>query len=202
MEKLIIIGAGQQGRICKRLAIENGIEVIGFVDDYVENEVEGIKVYKNIEDIENYKDYKYHIAFGKIEIRKKFVDKIQELGLETINLIDKTALIEEGAKIGKGNYIYKNAIIYASSKIGDNNIINCKAVCATDSVIGNNNNISMGCNICGGVNIGDNCYIGCQASVVSGIKIGNNVTIGGSSFVMEDIDDNKFYVGVPAKEKK
>ena len=45
MENIVILGAGQQGRNCKRLAIENGYGVRAFVDDYVDGEVEGVKVY-------------------------------------------------------------------------------------------------------------------------------------------------------------
>lgn len=202
MDKIIIMGAGQQGRICKRLALENGYEVSGFIDDYKTGEVEGIPVFHDVEDIENYRDYKYFVAIGVTEYRRKFIDRINELGLESINLIDKEALIEEGAEIGTGNYIYKLAIIYASSKIGDHNIINCKAVLATDSRVGDNNNISMGCNICGGVNIGNDCYIGCQASIVSGYSLGDNVVVGAGSVVLDNVDSGKFVTGAPAKVKE
>lgn len=202
MIKLVILGAGQQGRVCKRLALENGMEVHAFVDDYLIGEVEGIKVYKKIDDIDNYKDYHYFVAIGKIPPRNKFIKEIERLGLETVNLIDKDACIEDGAIIGSGNYIHKLAVIYSSAIIGNNNIINCKAVCATDSRVGNNNNISMGCNICGGAIIGDNNYIGCQASIVSGIHIGSNSVVGAGAVVLNHVGDNVFVAGVPARPKE
>lgn len=202
MRKLVILGAGQQGRICKRLAIENGMEVTAFVDDYVTGAVEGVKVYRKIEDIKNYKDYHYFVAIGEIAPRKKFCNEIERLELKTVNLIDETACIEDGAIIGSGNYIYKFAIVYASARIGDNNIINCKAVCATDAEIGNNNNISMGCNVCGGVRIGNNNYIGCQASLVSGTSVGNDSVVAAGSVVLDDVGDNVFVAGAPARVKE
>lgn len=198
MENIVILGAGQQGRNCKRLAIENGYGVRAFVDDYVDGEVEGVKVYKKIEDIPDYEGFKYIIAFGEIEPRRKYAAHMKRLNLKGVNLIDKTACIEDGAKIGTGNYICKLAIVYASATIGDNNIINCKAVIATDAEIGNNCNISMGANICGGVNVGDESYIGCQASVVSGYNIGKNVTVGAGSVVLSDVPDGEFVAGAPA----
>lgn len=204
MSKLVIIGAGQQGKVCKRLALENGIEVVAFVDDFRTGEYEGIPVYNKIEDIAGYEMYDYIVAFGEIVPRRKYASRITELNLKTANLIDKTAIIEDGAVIGSGNYIGKLAIVFASASIGDNNIINCKAVCATDSVIGNNNNISLGCNICGGVQIGDDCYIGCQASVVSGVVIEDGSTIAAGAVVLHDVRSEEFVAGVPAvkKEKK
>lgn len=202
MESIVILGAGQQGRIAKRIAEENGMDVHAFVDDYETGVVEGVRVVKRIEDIQDYDQYKYHVAIGEIPPRKKFCDEIDRLGLKTVNLIDKLAVIEEGAKLGNGNFIQKFAIVYESAEIGDNNIINCKAVCATDSKIGNNNNISMGCNVCGGVEIGDNNYIGCNASLVSGVSVGDNSVIGAASVVLSDVGSDVFVAGAPAVPKE
>ncbi len=202
MSKLVICGAGQQGRICKRLAIENGIEVVAFVDHFEKGPVEGIDVYEDIALVPDYKNCKYHVAIGEIEPRKKFRSELKALGLETMNLIDKLAVIEDGAKIGNGNFIQKFAIIYASAEIGDDNIINCRAICATDAKLGDNNNISMGCNVCGGVEIGDNNYIGCNASLVSGVAVGSNSVIGASSVVLEDVGSDVFVAGAPAVRKE
>jgi sugar O-acyltransferase (sialic acid O-acetyltransferase NeuD family) len=202
MESIVILGAGQQGRICKRLAQENGMDVRAFVDDFIMGEVEGVPVFSCIEEVPNYQDYKYHVAIGEIPPRKKFCEEIERLGLKTQNLIDKTAIVEEGAKLGNGNFIQKFAIIYASAEIGDNNIINCKAICATDAKVGNNNNISMGCNVCGGVEIGDNNYIGCNASLVSGVKVGSDTVIGAASVVLKDVGSDVFVAGAPAVQKE
>lgn len=199
MEKLVILGAGQQGRNCKRLAPLNGYEVAAFVDDFVEGEVEGIKVYKSIDDIEGYENCKYIVAVGDMEARKRFIRIVDERNLDCANLIDPTASIEEGAVIGKGNYIYKFVSVYASAQIGDHNIINTKAVCATDSVVGNNCNVCMGSNLCGDVHVGDNSYIGYQATVVSGNNVGRDAYVEAGSVVMSDVNDGEYVFGIPAK---
>lgn len=203
MSKLsvVICGSGQQGRCCKRLALENGYEVVGFVDDYMAGEVEGVPVYRNIEAVKDFQQHKYFVAIGAIEPRKHFIDEIKRLGLSSVNLIDRSAFIENGAEIGTGNYIGKAAIIYSSAKIGDYNIVNCKAVLATDSVVGSNNNISLGCNICGGASIGDDCYVGCQASVVSECKIGDGAVVAAGSTVLKDVPAAAFVAGSPATQK-
>lgn len=198
---LIIFGCGQQGRVCKRLAIENGFNVIAFVDDGDSKEVERVPVYKSVYEVPNYQNCKAFVGVGNVKTRKKFLREIKNAGIESINLIDSHALIEDGATIGAGNYISKNAIIFASATIGNHNIINCNSVIATDAVVGNNNNISLGVNVCGGVHIGNDCYIGCQASIASGVDIQDDSVIGSTAFVRKDVKHGQFVCGVPAEVK-
>ena len=199
---IVIFGAGQQGRVCKRLAIENGYEVVAFIDDFKTGEVEGVPVYQSVGQLENFWRYKYFVGVGKIAPRKHFISEIERLGLESVNLIDRAAYIEDGAQIGTGNYICKLAIVYASAKIGNHNIINCKAVLATDAVVGNNNNVSIGCNLCGSVHVGNNCYIGCQASIVSECTIGDGATVAAGAVVLKDVPKGDFVAGLPAVHKE
>lgn len=196
---LVILGAGQQGRNCNRLAPLNGYSTVAFVDDFVDWPVDGIPVHKHIQDIPRFQEHWYIVAVGDLGARKKFIEQIDALNLKCANLIDPTADIEEGAKIGKGNYIYKFASIYASATVGDHNIINCKAVLATDSVVGNNCNICMGSNLCGDVHVGDNSYVGYNATVVSGHNVGKNAKVEAGAVVMEDVDDGDYVSGIPAK---
>jgi len=194
--KLVILGAGQQGRICKRLAEELNIEVVAFVDNYVEGKVEGVKIYTEIEEVPNYKEMKYIVAIGDIGARRKFINQIDKLELDPITLIDPSAQIEEGAEIGKGNYIYKFVTVYKSAKIGDHNIINTKSLIATDAVIGNNCNICMGANVCGGCHVGDNSTVGYNSTIVSGYNVGENVKVEGNSIVYMDVPDNQYVHGI------
>ena len=195
---LVILGAGQQGRNCNHLAPLNGYSTAAFVDDYVVEPVDGIPVYKKIQDIPLFQECWYIVAFGDLGVRKKFIEQIDTLNLKCANLIDPTADIEPGAKLGTGNYIYKFASVYASATVGDHNIINCKAVLATDSVIGNNCNICMGSNICGAVYVGDNSYIGYNATIVSGNNVGENSHVEAGAVVMNDVPDGHYVTGVPA----
>lgn len=197
-KKIVIFGAGQQGRICKRLATVTGYKVIAFIDDY-EGKTEGIPVYRRVELIPHFEKYKYIVAVGDIKVRKKFIQVINKYRLKCVNLIDPTADIEKGAIIGTGNFIYKFASIYESATIGDHNIINCKAVVAADAVVSNNCNICMGANLCGDVHVGENTYVGYQATVVSGNNVGKNSYVEAGSVVKNNIPDNTKVEGIPAK---
>ena len=196
MDKLIIFGAGQQGRNCLNLARRLGIEVVAFVDDYVFGMVDGVLVYRDLRDVEKYKQCKAIVAVGDLGVRQQWIDVIEQEGIEPLTLIDPSAQIEEGAKIGKGNYIYKLVSVYASSKIGDHNIINTGAVLATDCVIGDNCNICFGSNICGAVEVGDNSIIGYNASVASGFKVGHDAIVEANSVVYRNVADFEHVGGV------
>ena len=199
MKRLVIFGAGQQGRNCKRLAPLCGYEVVAFVDHIVVGEVEGVPVYSNAAKIPDFKDCYYIVAVGDLKVRKFFICVIEKYDLKCANLIDPTADIEEGAVIGVGNYIYKFASVYGSATIGNHNIINCKAVIATDAVIGDNCDICMGANICGDVHVGDNSYVGYNATVVSGYNVGRDACVKPGAVVYSDVEDGAVVGGVPAQ---
>ena len=171
MKKLVILGAGQQGRICKSLAESLGYKVVAFIDDNCNRTVAGLPVYRYIDDVPKWKKCFYFVAVGDISTRLRFIKAVDKAKVRVCNLIDKSLLIGKNVKIGKGNFIYKGTIIYDDVTIGDYNIINTQTLLAIDSVIGNNNNIGMGCKVCGGVKIGNNNYFGAQTVFVSGSKL-------------------------------
>ena len=191
MSSVVIIGAGQQGRNCKRLVRLNGHRMYCFVDEYEKGPIEGVVVYNKISAIPNPGQHRYIVAIGDLDVREKFIKELEEKGLRGITLIDPTADIEEGAVIGDGNYISKFVTVYGSAVIGNHNIVNCKACVATDAVIGNNCNLSMGCNICGAVEVGDNTYIGYQATIKSGYTVGARCHVEPYAFVDYDIKDGR-----------
>lgn len=195
--KLVIIGAGQQARNCKRLAKANGYKVIAFVDDYCKKSVEGINVYKYVEEIKGYQNCYYIVAIGNnLKARKRYIQFLESKHLRFANIIDPRAHIEKGAVIGYGNYIYADAIIYSSAKIGNHNIINAKALVATDAVVGNNCNLMFGSNVCGAVEVGDDSTIGYNASVSSGHNIGKDCFVEANSVVYVDIPDKCEVYGI------
>lgn len=72
---LVILGAGQQGRNCHRLAPINGYQTVAFVDDFITDPVEDIRVYSKIEDIPDFMDHKYIVAVGDLAVRKSSLSR-------------------------------------------------------------------------------------------------------------------------------
>ena len=78
-------------------------------------------------------------------------------------LIHKTAIIEEGVKIGKGTNVWDNAHIRKNVSIGKNCIIGGKSYIAYDVDIGNQVKINAFVYICAGVTIKDNVMVSAGA---------------------------------------
>lgn len=131
MKKVIFVGAGEYAESVYDSMAKEEYDLIGFVDEYKKGHHMGKPILAaTIEEVFNFRDYAYFISIGDTEPRKRQFEAVKRLGLETINIIDKTALISDSVKIGTGNFIGKMAVI----NIGrfDEKIGYC---CDTDAVL-------------------------------------------------------------------
>ncbi len=127
----------------------------------------------------------------------------------------------------RGYMIGKNVKVASSVKIklkylsiGDNSYINFDTLITGGDVliqIGNNVDIAPRCSIISGsheiagsshragkglslpITIGDGTWIGAQSTILGGVTIGPGCVIGAGSLVRDDIPENSFAAGVPAK---
>lgn len=199
-EKLILIGAGGHCKSVVDSIDTEKYEIVGFLDENKSGIHLNKPIFGNkIEDIEDYRKYKYFVSIGGIEARKMWYERLIKYKLETVNIIDKTAIISPTAVIGKGNFIGKFAILNAEVCIGDNNVINTKALLEHECKIGNHCHISTNSAVNGEVLIGDCVFMG-SSSVCNGqLKIGENSIIGSGSVIIKDIEPNNTVVGVPGR---
>lgn len=202
-DKLIIIGAGGYA---KSVLDSLGEEYIlkGFIDQYktIDKHLGYPIIGKNIEDIEEFKQYKYFIAIGDNKDRKYWFDKLVRYKLEIINVIDSTAIVSKNANIGKGCFVGKMAIVNSNAIIGDNSIVNTRALVEHGCKIGKHVNISTNTVLNGDIIVGDGSFIG-SCSVVNGqLSIGNWATIGSGAVVIRNIESNTVNVGIPTRKIK
>lgn len=202
-EKIILIGAGGHCKSVVDSIDTEKYEIVGFLDEnrtgmHLNKPIFGSK----IEDIKNFRNFKYFVSIGGIMARKMWYKRLQEYGLETINIIDKTAIVSPTAKIGKGNFIGKYAILNAEVVIGDDNIINSKALVEHECKIGNHCHISTNSSVNGDVVIGDCVFFGSSAVCNGQLKIGEKSIIGSGSVVIKNVVPNTTVVGVPARQIK
>lgn len=203
MEKLILIGAGGHSKSVID-SVENDLyEVCGFIDEYKAGEHLGLQIFGNrIEDIPNYEGYSYFISIGDVKFRKAWFKKVKALGLKTVNIIDKTAIISNTASIGTGNFIGKLAIINADATIGDNNVINTKALVEHECVIASHVHLSTNATINGNVKVDDGVFMGSTAVCNGQLELGKYSVIGSGSVIISDVEEYTTVVGVPAKMVK
>lgn len=116
MKKVIFVGAGEYAESVYDSMAKEEYDLIGFVDEYKKGYHMGKPILAaTIEEVFNFRDYAYFISIGDTEPRKRQFEAVKRLRLETINIIDKTALISDSVKIGTGNFIGKMAVINIGS---------------------------------------------------------------------------------------
>ena len=203
MQKLILIGAGGYAKSVVDSIDYSRYEIAGFVDKNKFGTVPSHLGYPIISDsvktIENPEQYVYFISIGGNRDRKHYYKRLGIMGVELINVIDKTAVVSEKAVLGRGIFVGKLAVINSCAHIEDDVIVNTRAIVEHGCSVGIHSNISTNSVINGDVFVGEGSFIG-SCSVVNGQKkIGKGVVIGSGAVVIDDVEDYVTAVGIPAK---
>jgi sugar O-acyltransferase (sialic acid O-acetyltransferase NeuD family) len=125
--------------------------------------------------------------------------KLQDLGLNALELVSKHALLDDPESVGNGLQMMPGSIVHKFSRIGHQCIINTNATVDHECILGNGVHIMGGASIAGKVDIGDYATIGTNATVLPNLKIGKAAYVGAGAVVTRDVDDNQIVVGVPAR---
>jgi len=180
---------------------QQGRELVGFVDDNKEGEVDGINIIGKTDNLSELDADSFVIGIGmNLKARDLVFKKAIDAGLEPVNVIDEKAIIDKTAKIGKGNIILAGSVIGHFAKIGDNCFIFSNSIIEHNCELGNNVQLAPGASLAGSIKIGDNTLIGIGANIIEEIKIGENSIVGAGAVVLNDVPDNTVVAGVPAKE--
>ena len=215
-EKVLIIGAGQHGRVVAHLLktskrTNKKYSVIGFLDDnsdLIKTKVDGIPVLGKVSQLETIgKKYKTKIGLmgisnRHIQMREKYFNKLLNSKFKSINVIHDSAIVDKQSKIGIGNVINPICVVKAFAKIGNNCVIYTSSVIEHEDIIGDNVFIGPGVLLTADVKVGNNTFLGVGSRIIPHITVGENVTIGAGSVVIRDVGDNEKVAGIPAKPIK
>ena len=198
MKHLVIIGASGHGRVIADIALRNGYDIVGFLDDNESlTELMGYPVLGKIEDVDKYsKDNQFIVAIGSNSIRENIVCTYD---VTWATLVHPAAVIGMDVKIGEGTVIMANAVVSPGSSIGKHCIINTGAVVEHDNVIKDFSHISCNATLAGTISIGRNVYIGAGAIVRNNLSICDNCVIGAGGVVVKDLLEEGTYIGVPVR---
>lgn len=202
MKKLIVVGAGGHSKsVCDSID-ESCMELCGFIDQHKTGLHLGKPIYNDVESIPEYKSYSYFVAIGDVDARKSWYERLKGLGLEFVNIIDRTAIIAKHINIGVGNFVGKLAIINADVVIGDNNVINTRALLEHDCHIGNHTHVSTNTTINGNVVVEDLVFFGSTGVCNGQLRIGEHAVVGSGSVIIRDVAPYTTVVGVPGRVVK
>lgn len=200
MRNLIIFGAGGHAKVIADIAMKNGYEIAGFLDDNdAISEVIGFKRLGKISDCVKYKDtHDFAIGIGNNSVRKNIFEKYSDLNYVT--LIHPTASIGLNTEIKRGTVVMSMTVVNACATVGEFCVINSGAVVEHDCVVGDFTLLAPNSTLCGCVKVGNEVWMGAGSSVNPVVKICDNVTVGSGAVVTKDITEPGTYVGVPIKK--
>lgn len=203
-KKLLLIGASGHGKVIADIAIKNGYEIIGFLDDNPDvKDVMGFPVIGNVASaVEYINKAEMCISIGNAAVRRRFMTTLMEQGALFPALVHPNAVIGMNVSIGAGTVVMAGAVINPDAKIGNGCIINTGATVDHDCEIEDYAHISVGAHVAGTVHVGKNTWIGAGAVVSNNISICADCMIGAGAVVVKNIEEKGTYVGVPARRMK
>lgn len=201
MNRLIIIGAGGQGKVIADVALKIGYTNICYIDDHAKGDVMGFPIIGTKTEIErlNNGNTDFIVGIGNNAIRKTIAEMYN---VNWVSIVHPSAQIAFNTEIGKGTAIMANAVVNVCATIGEHCIINTGAIVEHDNVIENYAHISPNVVLGGTVRIGSLTHVGIGATVKNNTDICSDCIIGAGAVIVKNIKEPGIYVGVPAKKIK
>ena len=156
MKNLLILGAGQHGRVVKEIAELSGVfEKIDFLDDNADFAIGKLSDYEQY--VGQYEAA--HVAFGNPNLRKEWVERLAIAGYELPVICHPTAVISKSACI-------EDAVV-----IGPFVVVN------TESVIKKGTILSAGAKVDHNACVGAYCHVDCGAVVECNANVPDTVKL-------------------------
>ena len=199
----LIIGAGGHGKVIASGMLENGLNILGFVDDNAEiigRTILDLPVLGTIEQLADIGPDGLVTGIGNNSVRQQVVQRANQITRATwLNVVHPKAIISKFVQIGEGTVVMAGGIINADTNIGNHVIINTGSTVDHDCAIGHFAHIAPGAHVAGGVTVGDGALLGIGCSVMPGCQIGERALIGAGAVVVNDIPSGVTAKGVPAR---
>jgi acetyltransferase EpsM len=208
MERLVIIGAGPQGRIIPDIVAARGdLELLGFVDvadekRFLMEDAGRFPIFRP--DIfpvglkDRFRDFSILITHDSPR-RTGLIAQAKEANLPLANIIHPHAVISPSSRLGRGILVSPYVVIGPGAVIGDHCIINSATTVDHDNTLADNVILAPGVHLGGHVKVESGVTIGVGVCCIPGVKIGANCLIGAGSVVTKEIPPNSLAVGIPAK---
>ena len=204
---LVIVGAGDHGRVMLELLRAAGETPAGFVEPQrgggeVGRMVDGLAVLGDLDLDVAWRSagvQRFVVALGDNLARRDAFERCVALGLTPVAAVHPTAIMLTGARIEPGAMVCAAAVIGMASVVGKNALVNTAASIDHDNRIEAHASVAPGARLAGRVTIGEGAQVGIGASVREGIHIGEWALVAGGAMVIADVPARARVAGVPAR---
>ena len=205
--RLIILGAGRQGRNVNDICLAGGIEVEGFLDNTKTvgeriNDVPVLGRFDLAKDAQLIKEFDWIVGLGDNEIRRRLSRDIRARGGRLASLFHPTSVISPTAQVGSGVTINVHSCVLANAQVGDYVVITSNTTIGEDSIVEEAVLLGPGSTLAGGSRVGCCTLIGAGAVILDGAPVGAHSKIGAGATVVSEIPPYALAVGTPARVTK
>jgi sugar O-acyltransferase (sialic acid O-acetyltransferase NeuD family) len=205
--RIVIVGAGDHGRVVLELLRAAGEAPLGFVEPrrspgVADRTIDELPVMGDLQDDLGWRgagSLRVVCALGDNRARAAAYERCLALGLTPAACIHPTATLLTGATIEPGAMVCAGAIVGVAARVGPNAIVNTAASVDHDNWIGAHATVAPGAHLAGRVVVGEGAYVGIGAAVREGTRIGDWALVAGGAMVARDVPDGARVAGVPAR---
>ena len=203
--RLVLIGAGDHGRVAADLARAAGWTVVGFVEpvaspDDASRRVAELPILGSLEAPAEWlaADLFFACALGDNRRRGAAWDRCLELGLAPAALVHPTATLLSGARVEDGAHVCAGAIVGVDALVAADAILNTAATLDHDGRVLAHAQVGPGAHLAGRVTVEEGAFVGTGASVIPGCRIGAWSMVAAGATVIGDVGAEMRVAGVPA----
>ncbi len=204
MQRLVILGAGGNGRIAAEIAELSGWKQVVFLDPNWESHRQS-GIWPVIDDdrtdvlMSQPQDSFFFVGVGDNKKRAFLQKRLEDLNLPIATLVHPKAIVSSYADVAPGCLISAGAVVNIGCKIERGAIVNTNASIDHDSSVGAFCHVAPGSQIAADVTLGERVFIGVGASVRNGITILAGAVVGAGATVIKTVEAEQLVAGTPAR---
>jgi sugar O-acyltransferase (sialic acid O-acetyltransferase NeuD family) len=206
MSRLVIVGAGDHGRVVLELLRAVGEQPDGFVEPshaegIGQRTVDGVAVVGDLDDCTDWlePDTRFVAALGDNRARQAAYRRATDLGMAPVVAVHPTARLLTGAVVEPGAMVCAGAVVGVAARVEANAIVNTAASVDHDNRIGQHATVAPGAHLAGRVSLGEGAFVGIGSAVREGCSVGAWAFVAGGAMVTEDVPPGARVAGVPAR---
>lgn len=196
--KLVVIGAGGHAKVVTDTARSAGWEVVGFVDDRPNAQLFDLTYLGTTQNFQMPQQTHVVIAIGDNKTREKIAAQLSGQ-VDWATVIHPRATVSSYVKLDAGTVVFAGVVIQADTRLGHHCIVNTSASIDHDCQIADFCHIAPRAVLTGHIRLETGAFVGAGSVILPGRRIGAWSTLGAGAVIVNDLESNGIFVGIPAK---